>query len=695
MRSKSPRILPCPVADFYFQLRSGVVGSARNLIIDRTIRLCFAAAMCLCLFSGVGHAQAWSGILNPTYGSGACNPTSLSAPQACAIDWSTAGIPGGIPSSWTQSGATINATNSACNNGSGDCTSTIQAALNACGTNQFVQLGAGTFLINGNLSIPSNCYLTGLGANQTILNSMATSGAPVSLGSTWPNFSNATPITGGASAGSTSFVVGSASGISVGGYLVVSQLNDGTVVTNVGSGGTCGWSCDGGEDNGGRAQGQIVEVTNLSGTTITFSPALFVTYSNTPHATFFSATKYAGVENLQIYANNTHSGGDYSNILMQGCAYCWVSGVEGNYTDGDHVEVYWNYHGEVVNSYFSNSFLHTPGTYDSDLVLADKTTGMLVENNILERLHTSLMLEWGAAGNVVAHNYAFGTFDAGSPNAIFGDIDLHGANPQFNLFEGNVANGYGADSTWGSATNNTFFRNWPQGTTQACMPLSGRGPVICTPFGVQGNSGINGWQQFQASRDVNVTFLHTNVNLVGNVVGSSAQSALTAYGNPFELVNLAVAVCGPSPCGSGSRGYGPPAYAYSIGYGEAGDNGSSGFDSLVPYTTLFIHGDYSNATGSVNWQTGITHTLPASFYLSGKPSWWGSVPYPAIGPDVSGGSGPGGHANLIPAQVCYTHVMGGTNGAGSPLSFNAANCYGSGTTSQAPQPPTGLSASVQ
>lgn len=653
--------------------------------------------LCALVFSAIlacsvnSQAQLWSGILNPTYGTGACNPISLSAPQACAIDWSTVGIPGGIPASWTQAGSTINAAQSPCNSGAGDCTATIQTALNACGTNHYVQLGAGTFLVDGNLSVPSNCYLAGQGANQTILNSMATSGAPLTLGSGGPSFPNAVSIVSGATAGSTSIVVSSASGMSVGGYLVISQLNDGTVVTDVGSGGTCTW-CDGQEDNGQRVQGQIVEVTGITGTTVTFSPILYVNYSNAPHATFFSATKYAGVQNLQIYANNTHTGGDQSNILMSGCAYCWVSGVEGNYTDGDHVEVYWSYHSEIINSYFSNAFLHTPGTYDSDLEIGDKSTGMLVQNNITERLHTSIMLEWGAAGNVVAYNYTIGTFDTNSPNAIFGDLDLHGANPQFNLFEGNVSNAYGSDSTWGSATNNTFFRNWPQGTTQGCNPLSGRGTVTCSPFGIQGNAGINGWQEFQASRDVNVTFLHTNVNLIGNVVGSSAQAALYAYGNPESQVNMAVAVCGPAPCGPGSRGY-TSAYAYTIGYGEASDDGSSGFDSLNPYTTLFIHGDYSNMTGPVNWHPGITQSLPASFYLSSKPSWWGAMPFPAIGPDVAGGSGPGGHAYINPAESCYLNVMGGASGgggAGSPLTFNAGTCY-----ADPPAPPTGLNAVVQ
>jgi hypothetical protein len=39
--------------------------------------------------------------------------------------------------------------------------------------------------------------------------------------------------------------------------------------------------------------------------------------------------------------------------------------------------------------------------------------------------------------------------------------------------------------------------------------------------------------------------------------------------------------------------------------------------------------------------------LPASLYLASKPSWFGKVTFPPIGPDVSG------HANKIPAQIRY------------------------------------------
>jgi hypothetical protein len=66
-----------------------------------------------------------------------------------------------------------------------------------------------------------------------------------------------------------------------------------------------------------------------------------------------------------------------------------------------------------------------------------------------------------------------------------------------------------------------------------------------------------------------------------------------------------------------------------------------------------------------------TQTLPNSFYLPARPSWWAATPWPAIGPDVSGGADPTGHAYKIPAHACYDN----TSKTGAILNFNALTCY--------------------
>jgi hypothetical protein len=607
-------------------------------------------------------------------------PWSNILPPGAGIDWSQVGIPGGIPSgSWTQSGSTISA--SQCDNGAGDCTATIQKALKACGSNHYVLLGAGTFMIKQSVWVPSYCVLRGSGADQTILNVKGKGGAPILLGSGTLAYFGVSRITGGATAGSTSIEVKGHSGVKVGGYLVIAENNDNVIVDVRGGEGNCNW-CDGGWTRDARlASGQIVQVTAVSSHAVGITPGLYRTYANSPIAVPFHAmAKYAGVEALQIYSNNT---GYEQDVNLSRCAYCWVKGIESNYTDGDYVDVYWGYRDEIRDSYFSNAYRHTPGSADSDVSLLNKTSGSLVENNIIERGHASVLLSWGAAGNVIAYNYCEGGFDAGSLNFVIGGMGMHGAHPQFNLLEGNVTPTISPDQIWGSNAYNTLFRNWTEGTTLACNPTSGRGTVVCSPIGQNGGSGINGWWPFQASRALELTHLATHYSVIGNVAGSANQNALLEYGKPTSHVAV---LQYPTP-----RIYGSTNYNMAFGYGESGDPGPAGTGcsgstnppchSTNAYATGFIHGNYTYADDSVdNWVSGVTHTLPASFYHASKPSWWGALPYPAIGPEVTGGPGANGHAGLIPAQNCYFNVMGGSEGgAGSPLQFNADKCYSHGS----------------
>ena len=69
--------------------------------------------------------------------------------------------------------------------------------------------------------------------------------------------------------------------------------------------------------------------------------------------------------------------------------------------------------------------------------------------------------------------------------------------------------------------------------------------------------------------------------------------------------------------------------------------------------------------------------LPASFYLAAKPSWFGSVTWPAIGPDVACTTNctanTANHAAKIPAQLCYENTVKDSNGF--LTAFDANVCY--------------------
>ncbi len=127
-------------------------------------------------------------------------------------------------------------------------------------------------------------------------------------------------------------------------------------------------------------------------------------------------------------------------------------------------------------------------------------------------------------------------------------------------------------------------------------------------------------------------------------------------------------------------------------------------DSITA-STLMRWGNYDTVNKAARWvssevPSGLSlyanavpsgQSLPPSLYQSAKPSWWGTMPWPAAGPDVTGGSDPTGHVYANPAQACYTTTMGGTAaGTGSALSFNANNCYGGNLIA----PPTNLKNTV-
>lgn len=408
-----------------------------------------------------------------------------------------------------------------------------------------------------------------------------------------------------------------------------------------------------------------------------------------PQALAFTPNaKYCGVQNLQIF---DQGGGEIPDINSTATMYCWVYEVEVNYTDGDWTFFDQAFEPTILSNYFSNGFLHGPGSYDETNDFLQGTTGALFENNICERGHVGcVMYERGTAGNVAAYNYSTGNFDDANYWSI-GSTDDHGATPAFNLLEGNVWAIEYADSVWGNAGWETDLRNWLTGTNSICSPTgspTARTTVSCTPAGYPGQAGKNQWYSYQNNSPKRDNFNSNWFSLVGNVNGSAdAQVLVNSSDVAISQADLLVWFSGLN------LGYGCCFYGETYGLATTADSGNFAMDTALPHTTALRHGIYSNVDGSTIWQSPITQTLPPSFFLTSKPSFWGStIPWPAIGPDITGGTGPGGHTSLTasnPAQNCYLNVMGGVNGgAGSPLTFIPNNCYGAVIPPSAPGTPS-------
>jgi hypothetical protein len=609
--------------------------------MKRTQSLLFSLVL-LVFVPDVARAQTWSGILDPTR----------------AIDWSTAGVPGGIPARNTIC-STLGTGGQAPSFTQPVAVAQINSALAACPGDQVVLLNPGTYNTAGQtITIPNNVTLRGSGPAQTIINESGSGGGSVvRFGSgSEPSAGTSTAITGGTAKGSTSITVASVSGITAGKLLVITQT-DLSYMTNVGDNGTCSW-CNGGI---GGDSGQVVQVTNVSGATLTISPPLYLAYTNSPLAFPYSAgCTNAGLENVKISAQNV---GYNPNINFDGVTNSWVKNVESNFADGAHLYLSYSLHNTVRDSFFHDGYSHGPGSTDDQVGLQYKSSANLIENNIFWRQHVSVMLEWGASGNVIAYNYSVGNYD----NTTFwmiNDFNFHGAHPMMNLFEGNIEAKFEPDSTWGSSSHSTIFRNYATGSNIYVPPLNTLGALLPA-------SAI---QETGDSKAYALDWLTQFNNMVGIIAVSG-----------FLVNSQGAPSIRKSPASGGAS-----ATCINVGYLSASSTAPTPNNTDA---TMFYHGVYNCTDGTFTWDVNNpNHTLPASFYLNSKPSWWGSVAWPPIGPDVTGGnisdSIARGYVNAIPALNCFKIAT--VNGTTNTGTFDASSCY----TVTSVAPPTNLSVIV-
>jgi hypothetical protein len=650
--------------------------------------LAVAGALILFGLSQIASAQNWTGILDPSR----------------AIDWSAInpGVVGGIPTGRTQCGSTLAAGTSAAN---------INTAIAACGANQYVQLGAGTFNLSTGLIFNgvSNVTLRGMGPDQTFLafsGSQSCDGHNADIcvmgysGCEDCSAVHTTTWTGGYAQGKTSITVGSTSGMVVGQLLILSQANDKTDTGGIWVNDTLGAaSIEGvcGPDNGpqsGHCLSQVVTVTGISGNTLTISPGVYETNfraGNSPQVwwtgTGNKPSTGCGIEAVSI--DNTNAG-SYSIISFHNTTNGWVKNIRTIHGTRDHIGMWIANHIEVRDSYFYATAAASSQSYGTEPEFASDD---LVINNIFHYIYSPTMMG-NDAGSVYAYNFAINMYTTNPPTfmqtSLFGS---HDAGTNMLLYEGNDGTQALWDTFHGAGGNqSTFFRSYLSGWE----PNKTGGGTI--PIAIWANNRAQ--------------------NIIGNALGQAGFH--DTYQDQTDNSNTAI---------------------YSLGEAAWAGNSYNGvaFDSKVA-TTLMRWGNYDVVNAAIRWDatesspaavpyvnansTPATHTLPSSFFLTGEPAWWPSGKnWPPIGPDVttgnsgtcSGGtysgskctvggsqcSGGGScvtamasHVTTIPARDCYVAMGGPADGSGNVLTFNANSCYSTTVGSNPPAPPTSLAAVV-
>jgi len=430
----------------------------------------------------------------------------------------------------------------------------------------------------------------------------------------------------------------------------------------------------------GRAQVQVVTVTAISGNQVTITPGLAYPNwrtSQNPGAYWNTGSPVhnSGIENITI----DFSGSGGQAIYIINAANVWIAGNRILNTNIGTAETYHIFVLQSVHGTIRSNYVYGRPTTCSPFPLANyaysdqEVSDFLIENNIWDS-NTDAMLPNDPAGrNVFAYNVVV--------NGAVGvaGSQMHSGNVMMDLWEGNNMQSFMADVTHGSHFFNTLFRNHFDGNSrnQSCTTGYAMGFLTNNRFfnaigNVAGSLDYTQYEAILGNGGVSAIF---NVGWQGNNSGTTVANdanvgrTLMRWGNWDQFTST----------------------------NDTGTSDQTG----VRWNSNEVPSGIANFSNSVP----ANHNLPASFYLTSKPSWFGNVPFPAIGPDVSSGNAPntaitptGGHANKIPSRVCFESLNNDSGYTGSipPIkNFNAAACYGGGTSGTQVVPPTGLQAVVQ
>lgn len=166
-----------------------------------------------------------------------------------------------------------------------------------------------------------------------------------------------------------------------------------------------------------------------------------------------------GIECLAIERIDA-SAGQTKNIHFRYAVDCWVRGVESLRCNFGHIVLDGCSHIEVSGNYLHHAFDYGGGGKGYGVVLQSATNLSLVEDNVLEHLRHSVLLQSGANGNVIALNFSTDPYRSEFPSNAAGDLVCHGNYPFFNLFDHNIVQNISIDNSHGTnGPYNTFYRN--------------------------------------------------------------------------------------------------------------------------------------------------------------------------------------------------------------------------------------------
>jgi len=501
------------------------------------------------------------------------------------------GVPGGIPmrtTIWKNIVTDLGADPS----GQADCTPIIRGAIESCPAGQVVYIPAGTFRLNGRVYVanPAGFTLRGAGQGVTIIKAYGSGSASLLFGSQqYPAPSNFVPITSGATRGSNTITVADTSD-----FVVGMPMNIATAAMPV-------WAHNlGGASTSVRNLRIAFKVRSKTSTTVTFDPPCPFDFTglNPQARTFlgpnsgYNFIQGIGIESLTMDMNSSTASWAIEIDQAWGC---WVKDVEVKGAISRQMRFGTLVRGEVRHCYTHDK--RGSGPNHEGIDFDGDCCWNLVEDNICNNGGASAIQFGDSTGanscNVVAYNYVVNT------NSGFWDISFnHSPHNMLNLAEGNVIDNYKDDGYFGSSSHNTLFRN-------------------------------------RINQYLELKHFSNYYNIVGNVLGT------VGFSNAYETTtvnysNNPIYALGYPNIGNHSY-TGTFAATNPPDYGANGPNLTDPENQTLDLNvraTILRHGNFDYFNNSTIWDSTITdHTIPNSLYLPDKPSWFGNLPWPPIGPD--------------------------------------------------------------
>lgn len=404
-----------------------------------------------------------------------------------------------------------------------------------------------------------------------------------------------------------------------------------------------------------------------------------------------SATSGGAVVDITDTGSGTHTasiGNAYAGIEFINARDCWMKNVK--------VRDHKNY---GLSLFTSNNFEMRHSTIEPSLnggatsgsgILVNKTSASLFEDNIITENFPSVEQNQGASGNVFAFNYLDGMLDTN-----------HTPHNNYTLVEGNTGPGayVMSDGYFGSEANLTIARNYistiqlRRFTRNANTVGNIMAGEISTGLPFIGNTSSSGTAQLSMSdpwRDWQMTAtLTTRTSDSGGVITLDSGALFTggqvirlvwASGASSRFANVTAVSGNDVTITDYNGGTALPADEtpdISIGPGSfySGDAATSSYPEidLDVAATLIDKGNYRTDNSSLSSLGG--DTVPDSFFRSSKPSYFGTLGWPAYSSASPGDAGyadiPAGYrvANAgsdPPAEDSGTTITTGTLRIGAP-----------------------------